>query len=69
MIPRIQGTDEVDISCARWVFIIEKEVCVSCLQHKAMARILADCDPDCRQSSTDSFEAAIPHEQLWVMES
>lgn len=46
MIPRIQDTDEVDISGARWVFIIEKEVCISCLQQKAMVGILADCDPD-----------------------
>ena len=27
MIPPIQDTDEIDITGARWVFIIEKEVC------------------------------------------
>lgn len=29
MIPRIQSIDDIDISGARWVFIIEKEVCLS----------------------------------------
>lgn len=28
LISRIQENDEIDISCARWVLIIEKEVCI-----------------------------------------
>lgn len=39
---RIESTDEIDISGARWVFIIEKEVCLASLQLNATGWVLAD---------------------------
>jgi hypothetical protein len=52
MIPRIQSIDDIDISGARWVFIIEKEVWISSLQPTVAWRVLADLLCNRRQSST-----------------